>query len=224
MPGANIVPAHGTSAGEEGGRNDQGPALAADRPRVRRTDDPELRPGGRNPGRHAAGSKIISFYTADEGKLIAVSVLLAYAAAFFLFFVGHLRGVLRSAEDSPGTLSAVAFGGGVVAAVGILLFAGLNLTLADTADKLEPGAAQAINALGSNMFFPLAAGMGSFLVATAATALRTRALPRWLAWPAIVIGIAVLSPIGFFGLLASLLWFIVVSITLSVRARAAAAA
>lgn len=171
---------------------------------------------GESPDTESSGSEITSYFSGEVKPLIA-TILLALSAIFLLFFVGVLRGFLRSRAGSTEWLSTVAFGGGVVAATGILLFAGLSFTLIDASDTLDPAATQAINALSFDLFFPLAGGLVTLLVATSLSSLRTNALPVWLVWAGIVIAIASFTPIGFFAFLASLLWILVVSIVLATR-------
>jgi hypothetical protein len=49
-------------------------------------------------------------------------------------------------------------------------------------------------------------------------------LPMWWGIVSIVIGVAIMTPVGFFGVLAALLWIIVMSIWLTVRGAPAAPA
>jgi len=97
----------------------------------------------------------------------------------------------------------------------MLIFAGLMFTLGDTAESLEPAATQALNALNADFFFPLAAGMATFLFASGLVVVRSGGLPQWLGWAALVIGVASVTPVGFFAFLASILWVLVASIVLA---------
>lgn len=169
---------------------------------------------GEAPGADESGEEIISFFSEDESKHSIASIVGALAAVFFLFFVGSLRSVLRPAEGGPGTLSAVAFGGGVVAATGMLIFSAIAFTLVEGIDNFEPAAAQVLNAMNMNFFFPLAGGLATLLIATGLVSVRTGALPSWLAWAALVIGAATVTPLGFFAFLASIAWVLVASIVL----------
>ena len=138
-----------------------------------------------------------------------------------MFFLGVLRSTLHAAEGPVARLSAVAFGGGIVLTVGVLSFAGFTFTLGNIADNgLTPQAAQALNVLNSDFFFPVAVGVGTLLIATGLAAIASRALPAWLAWAALIIGIVALTPLGFFAFLVFLLWTVATSIVLW-RARAA---
>ena len=50
-----------------------------------------------------------------------------------------------------------------------------------------------------------------------------RDIPRWLAWAALVLGIAAVSPFGFVASMLFLLWTAVAGIVLTVRSKAPAA-
>ena len=129
-----------------------------------------------------------------------------------LFFVGVLRSALRRSESGTGGLSAVAFAGGIVQVVGLLSFAGFSFVLTDVGDKLEPGAAQALNALDGDFFFMVGVGTAALLLASGVSMLRSGAFPRWLAWIAIVLGVLAVTPAGFFVFLAYGIWVLLASI------------
>jgi hypothetical protein len=59
------------------------------------------------------------------------------------------------------------------------------------------------------------------LLATGIAGLRSRVFPGWLSWIAIVLGVAALTPAGFFAFLAFGLWVITVSVILWQAASAA---
>ena len=172
--------------------------------------------GGETPAVDASEDEITSYYS-DEAKVMTATILSALAAVLLLFFAGVLRSVLAAGEGPGGWLPAVAFGGAVVAATGMLIFAGLSFTLVDGVDTLDPEAAQTLNALNIDLFFPLGGGIVTLLAAAGLSSLRTKALPVWLAWAALVIAVAAFTPIGFFAFLAGLLWILIVSIVLFVR-------
>jgi hypothetical protein len=178
--------------------------------------------GGESPDADASAAKVVSFYTDHDSDQMFSSFLLSLGALFLVFFAGVLRNALRATEQGPGGLSAVSFGGALIMAVGFTLFAGISFTLGDVADKLDPTAAQALNALNGDLFFPLAMGTALFMLATGIAALRGGALPKWLGWIAIVLGVLALTPLGFFALMATGIWIIIASIVLATRTPAAA--
>jgi hypothetical protein len=178
--------------------------------------------GGETPDADDSAAEAVSFYTDNDSEQIASALLGAYAVVFFLFFAGFLRAALRKGEES-GILSTVSFAGAIVLGLGGLFFSGLTFTLADTADSLDPSAVQALSALNSDFFLPLAVGNGVFMIANGMAIVRRPALPAWLGWAAIVIGVLGITPVGFFAFLVTMLWVLVVSIMLTLRARAPAA-
>jgi hypothetical protein len=170
--------------------------------------------GGETPDLDDSPQKILNYFNDHDSKQMFAASLLAWGTVALFFFLGVLRSVLRAAEEGVARLSAVAFAGGVVFGLGILAFAGFTFTLADAADHLTPDAAQALNALNDDFFFPLAAGLGTLMIATGISSIRSRALPAWLSWIALVIGIAAITPAGFFAFLVFGLWTLVVSVLL----------
>jgi hypothetical protein len=177
--------------------------------------------GGETPGTDDSPQKILDFYVDNDSSQLWAGAILAWSTVPLMFFLGVIRSTLRAAEGPIARLSAVAFGGGIVMIVGALSFAGFSFTLGDVADDgLTPQAAQALNALNSDFFFPVAVGTATLLIATGIATLGSRALPKWLGWAALVIGIVALTPAGFFAFLAFMLWTVITGIVIW-RARSA---
>lgn len=163
--------------------------------------------------------EIVDHYTDHKDKEMIGAFLLGLAAVFFLFFAGWLRKLLREAEGTGGMLSAVSLAGATVFAAGVGVGATIHFAVADLADDLDPVAIQAMSGIDYDFFIPFAIGMATFLLATGISVVRHGALPKWLGWAAIVIGVVAYSPAGFFAFMASLVWILVVSIILALRAR-----
>ena len=113
--------------------------------------------------------------------------------------------------------------GGIIFAVGVTIFAGLAFTAGDAVDDVKAGTIETIHALETDMFFTVAIGTGAFLLGAGVGTLKTDALPAWLAWAAIVIGVIAVTPLGFFAFLALGIWTLIVSVMLFMRAREPAA-
>ncbi len=177
---------------------------------------------GETPDANDSTQEVVSFYTDNDSSQMLSGALVAWGALFFLFFAGYLRAFLRQ-EEETGILSAVSFAGAIILALGALAFSGFSFTLGDVAGDLDPAAMQALNALNSDFFFPVAIGAGAFMIATGLALVRRPSLPAWLGWAAVVIGVVAVTPAGFFGFLATLLWILVASIMLTMRAGSAAA-
>jgi hypothetical protein len=168
--------------------------------------------GGETPGTDDSLREIVSFYR--ENDQAGPSALLALGALFFLIFVTTLWTALRTAEAERRGASTLALVGGTILVVGMTIFAGLGFTLGDAADELTPAAIQALNALNSDLFFPLAVGNAAFLLGAGVSVVQTSALPKWLGWAAVVLGVFAATPLGFFAFLIMGLWSLIVSVLL----------
>src|SRR4051794_11926139 len=136
--------------------------------------------GGESPDADASIHKIVSFYRDNDSDQVIAAALLGWGTAFFLLFAAGLWRIVRNAETERHGSSGLLLGGSVMWAVGATLFASLTFTLGDVADKLSPSAMQALNALNSDMFMPVAVGTFAFSVGAGLSVLNTRILPKWL--------------------------------------------
>ena len=90
-----------------------------------------------------APPRVVLDYFGDRDTVVFGSFLLMPAAvAFIVFVVGLLRAVLRRAEGGDGRLSAIAYGGGLLAAAMMLIVPATNVFGALYADLLSPVAAR----------------------------------------------------------------------------------
>ncbi|HEY3191583.1 MAG TPA: hypothetical protein VGJ61_02280 [Solirubrobacterales bacterium] len=156
--------------------------------------------------------EIVNHYSDHNTKESIASILIGIAAIFVLYFGGWLRRVLRDAEGPDGILSAVVFGGAVVFSAGAAVAGSIHLALADLADDINPIALQAINGIDFDMFMFFPVGLGTVVLATGISAVRHGAMPKWLAWASIVLGVLFVSPVFWIVFFIGPLWFLVVSI------------
>lgn len=164
-----------------------------------------------------SGAKVIAFYEAHRTNVQISSYLTGLSLFFGLFFYACLRDYLARARAGQ-RLAATAFGGAVLFAVGGGIAAGSQFALADVPSKLSPAAAQALNLIENDTaVFALTAGVAVLLMASGIAILRTRLLPVWLGWIAIVIAVVGLTPVGFLAFLAAGLWTLVASILIYAR-------
>jgi hypothetical protein len=173
--------------------------------------------GGETPEADDSLKEVVSYYSEHDTDLQIASGLLGLAGFFFLVFSTTVAGALRRAQGESGGASALSFAGGIVFAVGVSIFAGLGFAAADVVDDVDPTVVQALNALGSDMFFTVAIGTGAFLLGAGIATLKSGALPRWLGWAAVAIGVIALTPAGFFGFIALGAWTLIASVLLSMR-------
>ncbi len=173
--------------------------------------------GGETPDVDDSAQTVVSFYVDNDSDQQIAGGLLALACVAFLFFLGTLRRTLRAAAGDEGGLSTVAMLGGLMMVVGASIFAGIGFTLGDVADDLPADAVLALNALNSDLFFPVAVGTAVFNLGLALAVLRHGGLPRALGWLALVVGIVGLTPGGFFAFLATGIVVVWASVVLAQR-------
>jgi len=175
---------------------------------------------GNTPDSDASGAKVVAYYLTHKSDQTTSAFLFMYGSLFLILFAAALRSGLRGtdrAADGPATL---AFGGALVMATGIMLLSGVTYALAAKPGALAPAAAQAVNVLNNGVWFPFIVGQAALLLGAGAAILRGRALPSWLGWVAIVLGVVSATPVGWFAFLIAQLWVIVVAILLARRASA----
>src|SRR5918994_7213328 len=157
---------------------------------------------------------LLDSYRNEEGSILLGGFLWLLGTFFFFWFLGSLRSRLAAIEGGVQRLTAIAFGGGVAAAVFGFALPGPDMAaaIADGADLSGP-AAVAIRVVGDVFFIGAEMSLGVLLAATGVHALRTLSLPRWLGWVSLVIALAlIVLPIGWAALLFAVpLWVLYVS-------------
>jgi hypothetical protein len=169
------------------------------------------------PGAGAPPREIVAFYTGTSARIVAGGSISLVAVAVFVLFASGVRAILAEYEGND-LLATTAFGGALLVAV-----TGLGAETINMAGALRAGDGQLTKGLGAALFEisyvlgydAAGVGVGIFLLATAAVALRARALvPRWLALPLFAVGISFLTPLSRFLLGPSVLLLAAVSIQL----------
>ena len=170
--------------------------------------------------------EIKQFYE-DNSDRIELGIFLSMPSMFFFFwFVGVVRDRLRAAEGGTGQLSAIAFGGGIVA--GALMLASYSVTGAAAARGGDEAGIDADVAAGlydmpAFLFGGASVGFAVLIGAAAMVSFRTPVLPRWLAWVSVPLVIGLLSPVSYIFIGIAFLWTIAVSIVLYLQGRPAGA-
>jgi hypothetical protein len=182
--------------------------------------------GDEPPEAKDGAQKVVDFYTDNKDSVEAGAGISAVAAILFAFFAGYLRKVLRAAEGEGGWLSLVAFGGGLVVAISAGIDNTFTLTAAEAADDgLDPVLVQTVQAIFENDFIPFVIGVLVLEFAAGLSIVQYRALPVWLGWVAIVlglcgvVGLVTLSEVGFISVIGGAIWVLIVSIVMTMRAR-----
>jgi hypothetical protein len=174
---------------------------------------------GNQPGAGATSAAVIGFYHSHRVAQTAAVFVTMFLAVAFAFFLSSLRRTLSRGNDGY-YLAAIVTMGGAVYTSGLLLMGVLGIALIDVADKKVSAAAQTLNVLSSDAWVPVVTGLSMVALATGIAALRSQALPRWLAWASIGLGIlAVAGPLGGLAFLVTPAWTLVTGVVL-LRSRA----
>jgi hypothetical protein len=178
---------------------------------------------GDTPSVTASTTKVLSYYQAHSDRIDLASYLVGLSIVFGLFWFGSLRAYLR---ESPAAerLMVVFVMGAVLFAVSGAIVSGLGFALSDSPKHLTPAAAQALNTLESDLqATAFLGGMAVMWVASGLAIVRSRLLPAWLGWVAIVLGVVSVTPIGWLTVFALVVWTVIVSALVYVRTAPTAA-
>jgi hypothetical protein len=156
--------------------------------------------------------EVVNHYLNHETKETIAAILIGFAGIFILYFGGWLRRILRDAEGPDGILSTVAFGGAVVFSAGAAVAGSIHLALPDLADDIDPVAIQAINGIDFDMFMFFPVGLGTMILAAGISSVRHGAMPKWLGWFSVVLGVIFVSPVFWVIFFIGPVWFLLVGI------------
>jgi hypothetical protein len=163
------------------------------------------------PDVHDTGQQVIQHYNDHKSAHLIGDITGGIAVVFFLFFISALRSFFKDKEGADG-LSMAAFAGGILIAVGGGLFTSLDVALIDARHDISPQAVQALNVLSNDIFFPFEIGLIVFALSIGLAIIASGALPKWLGWVMVVIGIVAFTPVGFFGFFVVLVWAAIVAV------------
>ena len=176
--------------------------------------------GGETPSMDDSAEKVIDFYKDNKTREYIAAFLLIYSVPFGAIFVAHLHTLLRWSSPRRAFTTMAAIGGGALAA-GFLGAAAIHLAVTEAVDNdFGPESVRALSALDIDSWPLLAGPMFVLLIGAGAALLASTAMPRWLGWTGLVIGILGFTPAGFFMFVASGLWIIAASIVAHSRLRA----
>jgi hypothetical protein len=168
---------------------------------------------GGTPNDDASAAKVVSYYQDHRAGTQLLAFAAVLAAVLLILFAVRLREVLIGDGDDGGLLANAALSGAVILAAGSLIDSGFTFALVRSSHLHFVGAAQTLNVVSNGDFYIIFGGVAILLLAAGIATVRRPALPRWLGWAAIVIGIISLAgPFGFVGGLLSIVWLFVISI------------
>jgi hypothetical protein len=150
------------------------------------------------PDPSASGPEVVDFYGDLSERIVAGALLSLLSIALMIIFASAFRSVLIELEGDE-LLANIAFGGFILGSA-----AGVGAETINMAAAIRAGDAELTEPLALALFdtsyvlgsYAAGIGFGLLMLATGAAALRARAmLPRWLAVVALVLGVALITPL-----------------------------
>jgi hypothetical protein len=150
--------------------------------------------GADQPDADASAAEAASYWSSHSGKQLAAAAPFALATAALIAFGAVLRDWFRAHDPAVGTLASVAFAGIIVAGAGLLTNVAFTVAAADTAGDVSPQVTQTLSTLSIEFGTPIAVGFGLMMIGSGAAAARSRLLPSWMGYLAVLIGLSALTP------------------------------
>lgn len=148
--------------------------------------------GGAEPSFTASPQEILEFFQARNTTLFTIGGLLSTVSLVaFLWFLGALWRELRLAEGSPGWISVIALGSGLLAA-STLNTGGWEIAILRISEGLDPRIAQILFDEGNLSFANSWVSLGSMLLAAGIVFKEAGSYPRWLGVGSIIIAIGLI--------------------------------
>lgn len=166
------------------------------------------------PDEDTSTSALVRYYADHHAQVHRGGEILAIGSLFLGLFVA---GLVVRCRHHFGAAAVIAVGGAAMLAAEIA--SGSTYALLgsmSTETGIDPAALQAWHISGAG--FGIGVATSVFLVGVGMAGTIAHAVPGWIGWSALVLGIGILvPPVGFFASMLSLLWALVAGITLAVR-------
>jgi hypothetical protein len=164
--------------------------------------------------------KLIPFYAAHHSSIARGGLLLHYAALALALFLAAVWAQIRESGVHPLVSGAALVGAAATVAAGFAE-AGVYSTLGFVGGHegaIAPAALQAWHINGAGGGFATGdGGLMIVLLAISVASIAGSALPWWLGWSALVLGVVQLTPIGFFAGLVFWAWAAVAGVYMALR-------
>jgi hypothetical protein len=166
---------------------------------------------------------IASYYADHHQKAEFVVGVIAVGLVFLAIFIAFLYGHLKAAETSGNLWSTLMLIGGIAGIATFFVAGGVHVAIADGGTHgFGLDAMVALNALDNDMLIAFVFALGLMLIGVAGATITTVALPKWLGWAALVLGVLCFTPVWWAGAALGLIWIVTVSIVLSQKVVATA--
>jgi hypothetical protein len=164
------------------------------------------------------GAELAEWGSAHETRATIAGFGMAYVAVLMAFFAVALRGAIRAGEAEESTYSSVAFAGGLMIATASALWSYTSLAALSAVTDGDAASVATMAHFTSLSWLPWLIGSAVLFLSVGIGALRTAALPRWLAVVTIALGVLCLTGVGGIAVyLVSPVWFVVTGVVLHQR-------
>lgn len=165
------------------------------------------------------GPEILANYHKHADGTLLAGLLWSIGILLFIWFLGSLRSRYLTAEGGTGRLTALAYGGGIAAATIGMLIPAADEVGALNKNDIDASGAAVLHNFSDGFFVAAEYTLPVFFFASAILALRYAALPKWLGWFSLLIGIVLLiGPIGWAAFIfATPIWILIASVWLFMR-------
>lgn len=172
------------------------------------------------------GPEILANYHKHSDGTLLAGLLWSIGIVLFIWFLGSLRSRYLTAEGGAGRLTTLAYGGGIAAATIAMLIPVADEVGALNKNDIDASGAAVLHHFSDGFFVAAEYILPVFFFASAILALRYAALPKWLGWFSVLIGIVLLiGPIGWAAFIfATPLWILIASVWLFMSTPAVAPA
>lgn len=188
------------------------------------------------PAFDSSPASIQQFYLHNRHDLQVGLFIASFGFFFLVWFLGSLVSHLGGAEGRNGRLTAIVFGSGLIVLGDLIVALAVFGVAAFRPDQTSAEVLRTLNDFGFLLAVPAALVAAAFFAAIAKLSFKTGVLPGWLSWLAVLAAIASAFPVGgFFSdsgvfnagdgalgfyvpFISFLLWILLASIVLTVRA------
>jgi hypothetical protein len=143
-------------------------------------------------------------------------MLLVLSALSYLAFASVVKLAVQR-PDGAGVAATLGLASAVLFAVGVTIVAGIEAALGDHPGRMDPLTIQTLNVLFNDVFAPIAVGIAAFSIGNGVAILTSRALPPWVGWLGIAIGVLSVTPLALVAFLGLGLWILILGVLLTAR-------
>jgi hypothetical protein len=166
----------------------------------------------------AGDPNAIQLLNDNVARNLVGAVAFALFGVAMVFFATAIRQALRSGEPGESSYSSVAYAGGTLVGFAMILQAWLIFAGTDAADQNDRSAVAVLGYLGIDAWLPWVASSAVLFLGAGLGALRTAALPKWLALATVLLGVlSLLGPTGIAVYFATPVWLVVTGVVLARR-------